>query len=90
VEIFGELPAGGRAAEDPEVSAHHQLAAGCARSHRPVRPGMAVTNGAGNPVRAQHAYGLVERGDLENVKIGRRSFITANSLRTFVKRLTED
>jgi hypothetical protein len=34
-------------------------------------------------------YGLVGRGDRLNVKIGRRSFITVDSLNAFVKRLAE-
>ena len=32
-------------------------------------------------------YKLVERGDLVNVKIGKRSFITADSLKAFVDHL---
>ena len=34
-------------------------------------------------------YGLVERGELKTVKIGRRALITAESLEAYVQRLTE-
>ena len=34
-------------------------------------------------------YELIEKGQLERVHIGRRSFITAASLKAFVDRLTE-
>jgi excisionase family DNA binding protein len=33
-------------------------------------------------------YGLVDRGELRTVKIGRRSLITVESLRAYVERLT--
>lgn len=33
-------------------------------------------------------YGLVDRGELATVKIGRRSLITAASLRAYVERLS--
>jgi excisionase family DNA binding protein len=33
-------------------------------------------------------YGLVERGELRTVKIGRRSLITRDSLEAFVERLS--
>ena len=33
-------------------------------------------------------YGLVERGELKTVRIGRRALITAESLEAYVQRLT--
>lgn len=35
-------------------------------------------------------YELIERGELERVHIGRRGFVTAKSLASYVNRLTEE
>jgi excisionase family DNA binding protein len=35
-------------------------------------------------------YGLVSRGELQTVHIGRRALVTAESLSAYVKRLTDE
>ncbi len=41
------------------------------------------------PVGRTTFYELIKSGDLRRVKIGRKSFVTAESVRAYVERLTD-